>query len=291
MGVVLVISACKPSNWCWLWLHRHRISFPVMVLDSSSALAGFLFKYPPLKDLTCRSLALVPEHYLRENVSAKLLVQKWIVVWEVRQVMSEWSGTMRTKHWKLEKPFFPVQPRMRMQRVEFNFGQWQALRQRPKPTTNPFFGKTSPTTSWGQQLGYVHWVTENRKSPLHLGNILWFSFATLRHEKAVPPWIISFWENIVQWIPFLMFETLNSCRRKLVCAKIMPNVGKNLSWCALLPNFKKNQKRKLVSSQIRLVHFPHLRGQLWGVTTSQIHSLLSIFWHVALHRWGTIAYC
>ena len=95
----------------------------------------------------------------------------------------------------------------------------------------------------------------------------------------------------IQWIPFLMFETLNSCRRKLVCAKIMPNVGKNLSWCALLPNFKKNQKRKLVSSQIRLDHFPHLRGQLWGATTSQIHSLLSIFWHVALHRWGTIAYC
>ena len=95
----------------------------------------------------------------------------------------------------------------------------------------------------------------------------------------------------VQWIPFLMFETLNSCRRKLVCAKIMPNVGKNLSWCALLPNFKKNQKRKLVSSQIRLVHFPHLRGQLWGVTTSQIYSLLSIFWHVALHngvQWRTV---
>ena len=33
---------------------------------------------------------------------------------------------------------------------------------------------------------------------------------------------------------------------------------KNLSWCALLLKFKKNQiyKRKLVSSQIRLVHFP-----------------------------------
>ena len=104
---------------------------------------------------------------------------------------------MRTKHWKLEKPFFPVQPRMRMQRVGFHFGQWQTLRQSPKPTVNPFFGKISPTTSWGQQLGYVYWVTENREKPLHLGNILWFSFATLRHEKAVPPWIISFWENIV----------------------------------------------------------------------------------------------
>ena len=46
--------------------------------------------------------------------------------------------------------------------------------------------------------------------------------------------------TLIQWIPFLMFETLNSCRRKLVCAKIMPNVGKNLSWCALLPNFKNN---------------------------------------------------
>ena len=78
-----------------------------------------------------------------------------------------------------------------------------------------------------------------------------------------------------------MFETLNSCRRKLVCANIMPNVGKNLSWCALLPNFKMNQKRKLVSSQIRSVHFPHLRGQLSGVATSQIHSFLSIFWRRA----------
>ena len=95
---------------------------------------------------------------------------------------------------------------------------------------------------------------------------------------------------VLQWIPFLMFETSNSCRRKLVCAKIMLNVGKNLSWCALLPTFKKNQKRKLLSSQIRLVPFPHLRGQLWGVTTSQIDSLLSIFWHVSLHRWGTMAY-
>ena len=95
----------------------------------------------------------------------------------------------------------------------------------------------------------------------------------------------------VQWIPFLMFETLNSqCRRKLACAKIMPNVGKNLSWCALLPTFQKNQKRKLVSSQIHLVHFPHLRGQLWGVTTSQYHSFLSSFWHVGLRRWGAIAY-
>ena len=95
----------------------------------------------------------------------------------------------------------------------------------------------------------------------------------------------------VQWIPFLMFESLNSCGRKRVCAKIMPNVGKNLSWCALLPNFKKNQERKFVSSQIRLVHFPHLRGQLWGVTTSQHHSFLSIVWHFGLRRWGTIAYC
>ena len=83
--------------------------------------------------------------------------------------------------------------------------------------------------------------------------------------------------SVIQWIPFLMFETLNSCRRKLVCAKIMPNVGKNLSWCALLPNFKKNQERTFVSSQICFVHFPHLRGQLWGVTTSQYHSFLSIF--------------
>ena len=61
----------------------------------------------------------------------------------------------------------------------------------------------------------------------------------------------------LQWIPFLMFEILNSCRRNLVCAIIMPSIGKSLSWCALLPNFKKNQKRKLVSSQISLVQFPN----------------------------------
>ena len=83
--------------------------------------------------------------------------------------------------------------------------------------------------------------------------------------------------RFTEWIPFLMFETLNSCRRKLVFAKILPTVEKNLSWCALLLNFKKNQKRKLVSSQIRLVHFPHLRGHFWGVTTSEIQIFLSIF--------------
>ena len=77
------------------------------------------------------------------------------------------------------------------------------------------------------------------------------------HERNVEFSCLSF--KRLQWIPFVMFETLNSGRRKLLCAKVMPNVGKNLSWCAL-PNFKKNQKRKLVSSQIRSVLFPHLRG-------------------------------
>ena len=113
---------------------------------------------------------------------------------------------------------------------------------------------------------------------------------TAAHAQSSLPSPVSVGMKLLQWIPFLMFETLNSCRRKLVCAKIMPNVGKNLPWCALLPNFKKNQQRKFVSSQIRFVHFPHLRGQLWGVTTSQYHSFLSIFWHVWLRRWGTIAY-
>ena len=51
------------------------------------------------------------------------------------------------------------------------------------------------------------------------------------------------------------------------------------------PQFQKNQKRKLVSSQTRSLHFPHLRGQLWGVT-SQIHSFLSFFWHGGLRGWG-----
>ena len=50
------------------------------------------------------------------------------------------------------------------------------------------------------------------------------------------------------------------------------------------PQFKKIQEKKFVSSQIRLDHFPHLRGQLWGVTTSQYHRFLSIFWHVGLRR-------
>ena len=73
--------------------------------------------------------------------------------------------------------------------------------------------------------------------------------------------------TIVQWIPFLMFENLNSCWCEFVCAKIMPRVGKNLLWCALLPNVQKNQKRKLVSSQIRLVHSPTLG--CYNVTNSQ----------------------
>ena len=183
-----------------------------------------------------------------------------------------------------------------------------------------------------------------------------------------------------------MFETLNSCRRKLVRAKIMPHVGKNLAWCALLPNFKKNQKRnkifiagggcltgesepsraaarfwfiradapptgyerlsfnpylvRLFVVQLKrrsinlmrkrvwisgsetlfrpfhvfifnwLLHgngcgqlkearflanpltsssFPPFAGATLGCnTTSQVHSFLSICWHVGLHRWATI---
>ena len=65
----------------------------------------------------------------------------------------------------------------------------------------------------------------------------------------------------IHWIPFFMFETLNSCRHKLVCAQIRPSVGKNWSWCALLPNVKNNRKRKFVSSQIRLVHYPVTKCQ------------------------------
>ena len=96
--------------------------------------------------------------------------------------------------------------------------------------------------------------------------------------------------TLIQWIPFLMFETLNSCRRKLVCAKIMLNVGKNLSWCALLPNFKKNQKGSSFPRKSAQFISAICGGSFWGVTTSQIHSFLSILWHVGLRRWGTIAY-
>ena len=37
-------------------------------------------------------------------------------------------------------------------------------------------------------------------------------------------------------------------------------------------------------------HLPYLRGSFWDVTTSQIHRLLSVFWHVKLDGWGTIAH-
>ena len=96
---------------------------------------------------------------------------------------------------------------------------------------------------------------------------------------------------LVQWIPFLMFETLNSCRRKLVCAKIMSNVGKNLSWCALLPNFKKNQKRKLVSSQIRLVHFPICGGNFGVLQRHKSVFCRSFDLLGCADSAGTIAYC
>ena len=42
-------------------------------------------------------------------------------------------------------------------------------------------------------------------------------------------------QTIYSGLHFLCSKTLNSCRRKLVCAKIVLNVGKHLSRCTLLP--------------------------------------------------------
>ena len=61
-----------------------------------------------------------------------------------------------------------------------------------------------------------------------------------------------------------MFETLNSCRRKLVCAKIMSNVGKNLSWCALVPNFKKESEKEARFLANPLSSFPPFAGATLG---------------------------
>ena len=47
----------------------------------------------------------------------------------------------------------------------------------------------------------------------------------------------------------------------------MPNVGKNLSWCALLPNFKKDSGKEAHFLANPFCSFPTLRGQLWGVTS------------------------
>ena len=82
--------------------------------------------------------------------------------------------------------------------------------------------------------------------------------------------------GLVQWIPFLMFFFSNSCRLEVVRAKIMRIVGKNSSWSALLPNFKKNQKRRSVSSQIRFDPFPHLRGHFGDARTSRMHNSAQI---------------
>ena len=81
---------------------------------------------------------------------------------------------------------------------------------------------------------------------------------------------------MIQWIPFLMFFFSNSCRLEVVRAKIMRIVGKNSSWSALLPNFKKNQKRRSVSSKIRFDPFPHLRGHFGDARTSRMHNSAQI---------------
>ena len=80
----------------------------------------------------------------------------------------------------------------------------------------------------------------------------------------------------LRWIPFLMFFFSNSSRLEVVRAKIMRIVGKNSSWSALLPNFKKNQKRRSVSSQIRFDPFPHLRGHFGDARTSRMHNSAQI---------------
>ena len=49
---------------------------------------------------------------------------------------------------------------------------------------------------------------------------------------------------VLQWILFLMFETLNSCWRKVVCAKIMPNVGKKSFVVCPPPQFQQESEKE-----------------------------------------------
>ena len=75
-----------------------------------------------------------------------------------------------------------------------------------------------------------------------------------------------------------MFVTLNSCRRKLVCAKSMPSAGK-ICHCVPPSTVSKSirKERSFLTNPLRWFSDPHLRGNFFfflGVTTSQIHNLL-----------------
>ena len=70
--------------------------------------------------------------------------------------------------------------------------------------------------------------------------------------------------NCLQWIPFLMFETLNSCRRKLVCAKIMPNVGKKSVVVCPPPQFQKESGKEVRFLANPLCSFPPFAGATLG---------------------------
>ena len=97
---------------------------------------------------------------------------------------------------------------------------------------------------------------------------------------------------VIQWIPSLMFETLKSCRRKLVCAKIMPNVGKKSVVVCPPPQFQKESEKEAPFLTIAnpFSSFPPFVGATLGcynVTNSQFYvDLLTC----RLHRWGTTAY-
>ena len=70
----------------------------------------------------------------------------------------------------------------------------------------------------------------------------------------------------------------DSCWLRLVCSKIMRSVGKNLSWCALLLNFKKESRNDVsfLANLFRSSSSPFAGGGgggFWGVTTSEIYSV------------------
>ena len=69
---------------------------------------------------------------------------------------------------------------------------------------------------------------------------------------------------VIQWIPFLMFFFSNSCRLEVARAKIMRIVGKNSSWSALLPNFKKKSEKTISFFANSLWSVPPFAGAFWG---------------------------
>ena len=106
------------------------------------------------------------------------------------------------------------------------------------------------------------WFHERNEQLLFIrGTQLWSQVEVRLQQLSRVQWVG------LQWIAFLMFETLNSCR---VLEKICRGVPSS-------PTSKRIRKGSSFPRKSARFISPICGGQLWGVTTSQIHSLLLIF--------------